>query len=90
MAATNVIGIGTAAVSSADIDVEIGDKVIALKGALPQAEVVIELKDDTGSYWPVDNLNGVSRLSTVLLAPGTYRASRRDRGVNGQCGVFTG
>lgn len=90
MAAAEVLAVGTDAASSPDIDAAIGDLIVALKASQPQAEVVIELKDEDGLYWPVDNLNGVSRLSAVLLAPAVYRVTRRDKGAAGECGVFTG
>lgn len=87
--ATEVLAVGTDGSSSGDIVVA-ATTIIALKEFQPQAEVVIELEDDDGAFWPVDNLNGVSRISAILLAAATYRVTRRDKGEAGECGVFTG
>lgn len=89
MAAAEVLAPGTSAASSSDIVVA-APTMIALKVFQPQAEVTIELKDEDGLYWPVDNLNGVGRIGVVLQAAATYRVTRRDKGAGGSCGVFTG
>lgn len=106
MAAAEVLAPGSTAANSSDIVVATQLKV-SLKGSADGvgpgelAQVVIELKDEDGLYWPVAALCGCGPLSVLLEAAGTYRARRiaaRDA-TNGSfaypaamfnCGVFTG
>ncbi len=79
MATTELLAIGTAAASSADITVS-SDPISLLlvsSTALLQSKslVNIEAKTAAGLYMPIGTLSTADRL-LVLSAPGTYRVSR--------------
>jgi hypothetical protein len=104
MAAAEVLAPGSTAASSADIVVA-AYTLICLKGSgngIPpgaKSQVVVELKDEDGFYWPIGSLTGVGPLSMLLEAAATYRVTRVAANVSGAlvaptadfvCGVFTG
>lgn len=96
MAAVEVLVSGNSAASSADIVVA-APTVISLKTFGPMAQVVVEVKDDVGAYYPVGCLTGVGPSAMLLEAAATYRVTRvaANAGYGGKasdftCGVFTG
>ena len=102
MAAAEVLAPGVTAASSSDIVVA-APTLLCLKGSAenvqpgPQAQVVVELKDEDSLYWPIGCLTGVGPISMLLEAAATYRVTRRaaNAGYGGKasdfnCGVFTG
>lgn len=104
MAAAEVLAPGSTAASSSDIVVA-APTLLALKGSgdgIPvgqRAQLIVELKDEDGFYWPIGQLNGVGPLSLLLEAAATYRVTRVAANINGAnvapvaqfvCGAFTG
>lgn len=103
MAAVSVLAVGSTALSSSDIVVAAAT-IVCLKNTSPApvgelAQVIVELKDDAGAYWPVGEITGVGPLSMLLTAAATYRVTRVAANPNGAlvkdvakytCGVFTG
>lgn len=103
MAAVSVLAVGSTALSSSDIVVAAAT-LVCLKNTAPApvgelAQVIIELKDDAGAYWPVGEITGVGPLSMLLTASATYRVTRVAANTSGAnpaatakfvCGVFTG
>ncbi len=93
MAITSLLTVGTTAASSSDLVVAAGTPVtVSLKNtaaAVPiTARVLIELKDDAGVYYAINDLTGEwNKHATLISAPGTYRFTRI-AGV--ACGVFSG
>jgi hypothetical protein len=89
--ATNILSVGTTLANSSDVVVAAGTPLtVCLKDAAgtavePGARVDIQLKDDVGSYFRVDQLNR-GKPAVQITAPGTYRFSR-PAGVS--CGVFS-
>lgn len=89
---TQILAIGTTALDSADQVVSAGTPLtVCLKDAAGPsvgdlASVEIQLKDDAGQYFKIDELNAL-KPAVMIVAPGTYRFSRR-AGVS--CGVFSG
>lgn len=86
--ATQILAIGTGALDSADQALPAGT-LVALKGALHQARVVISVKDDANAYQPVGELSA-GAPSKTLTGAGTYRFSRVAGGAASACGVFSG
>jgi hypothetical protein len=89
---SEILAIGTTAANSADQVVSAGTPLtVCLKDAagpdvVGYACVDILLKADSGEYFQVDSLT-TSNPALMIVAPGTYRFSRR-AGVS--CGVFSG
>jgi hypothetical protein len=90
MAAADVLADGTTAASSADIAVATVPAIFCLRNPQPQAEVIVELKDNAAGYNAIGSMTGVGEKQIVLTAAATYRFSRRDKGTGGSCGVFQG
>ncbi|MBK5958106.1 hypothetical protein CCR97_08230 [Rhodoplanes elegans] len=88
MAAAQLIATGDTATSSSDQTVADGSTLtVALKGVTgSQARVLIELKDDGGTYNVVGELNSL-QPATVIAAPGVYRLTRV---AGATCGVYSG
>ncbi|ULK98848.1 hypothetical protein [Bradyrhizobium sp. I71] len=91
--ATQILAVGTNALSSSDVTVTSGSSLtVALKGdngarVNSGAVVKIELKADDGNYYEVGELSGYTgKTGTMIDAPGTYRFSRI---AGGACGVFS-
>lgn len=104
MAAAEVLAPGSTAASSADIVVAAPTQ-LSLKGSannVPPGELsqlIVELKDEDGFYWPMGQLNGVGPVSMLLTAAATYRVTRVAANTSGSfvqpaakfvCGAFTG
>ncbi len=88
---TQLIAVGTTAVSSADVVVTTTPVTVSLKDAAGPfvaggAEATIELKDDAGQYFQIDSLTN-GKPAVVISGPGTYRISRK---AGTSCGVFSG
>ena len=89
---TNILTTGTTAANSADIVVTTTPVALALKGpSAPyggdsQARVQVQMKDDAGSYFQVDEMHA-GKPAIVLHAAGTYRVSRS---AGPSVGVFQG
>jgi hypothetical protein len=90
MAAADVLADGTAAASSADVVIATVPAIFCLRAPQPQAEVIVELKDNIGGYNAIASMTGVGDKAVVINAAATYRFSRRDKGTGGSCGVFQG
>lgn len=92
--ATEILAVGVAAASSADVVIEPGEQLtVALRDAsgpavTPDARVQILLKDHAGQYFRVDELRWPDRLALVITGAGTYRFTRVNTGAS--CGVFSG
>ena len=92
--ATEILAIGTGALTSSDVVVAAGTPLtVCLKdaagpvvGGFDYAAVQIQLKADNGEYFTVDTLTQ-GTPADVIPGAGTYRFSR-PTGVS--CGVFSG
>lgn len=85
MALAQLIAAGTTAAQSADFTVAAGETLtVSLKAAAGDAQAVIELKDDGGTYTIIARMD-VNNPAWAISAPGTYRVRRR---AGGSCGVF--
>lgn len=88
---TQILATGTTDLASADVVIAAGASLtVALKDAagpgIPVGvRVLIQLKDDAGQYFTVDELNR-DRAALLIVAAGTYRF-RRMAGT--ACGVFS-
>lgn len=83
MAAANVLTTGSTALDSSDITITT-DTLYSLKGAVPDAKVLIKLKDDGGSYNVIGALT--QQQPGAILAAGTYQFSRL---AGATCGVYS-
>ena len=90
--ATEILAAGTTDANSGDVTVVAGTPLtVALKDAAgkfvaPGAHVEIQLKDDAGQYFWIDELTS-GDPAKVIIGPGTYRFVRR---AGTSCGVFSG
>lgn len=91
--ATNLLSVGTDTTPSDDFIVGSGEqKTISLKSnstdnTFPNAQVYLQLKDDTNKYWTVDTLT-THKPAVILSAAGTYRLVRKAGGK--AVGAFSG
>lgn len=84
--ATQILPTASGAADSSDVVVADGSSLaVRLKGAIGNALVIVWLKDDAGAYHQIGKLTD-AEPATALIAPGSYRFSRRA----GTCGVFSG
>jgi len=82
---TQILAVGTDPANSSDVVIASGEQLtVGLKGAsaakgIPNGSISIQLKDDSGQYWPVGTLS-FGKPVLVLAAAGTYRFSRPEGG----------
>lgn len=87
MSLTNVLAVGTAQATSADIVVAAGTPTtLSLAGRSAGSKVHIQIKDSTGAYYTIGELNDVAP-ARMVAAPGTYRLYREACSTAQQCGV---
>lgn len=90
--ATELLQINTTATPSTDFTISEGSqKTLVLKsnatnGLFPNAQVYLQIKDDSGKYWTVETLSS-HNPAIIVVSPGTYRFLRKAGG--SAVGVFS-